>query len=191
MIIEGLSWATHAFLSGIRHGIRTGNLDQVLTRPVDAQYMISIHKADPEDWARVATAVIIFAVFLGGLNISFISFLFYLYLIFNAYIIVYSLTLFANTISFWVIEGTYSWHIAMDIVRMSQYPTDIFFHKVVRIFFSSIIPIAFIATIPAKILIHGPRFDLIVASTVLVVIFFTISRKFWLYALRHYSSASS
>jgi len=191
MIIEGLIWATSAYLSGVGDSIRRGALDQLITKPVDTQFLVSIWRADPEDWIRVVTGIIIISTVFDKINFSILNLLFYVLLLFNSYIIVYSFILFLKTFSFWIINN-YSLNMLADhILRLSQYPTDIFFHKIIRIFFSTVIPLAFIATMPAKILIHGPKLDLIFYSCLLAFVFFVGSRKFFLYGLKHYSSASS
>lgn len=195
MLVEGLMWATCAYLGGISENIRQGTLDSLLVKPVGTQFLASVQRADPEDWARVVTAIIIFIYSFKNLGFSgfdlLINIIFYILLIFSAYVIIYSITLIIKSVSFWVIDGGSLWSMVENVTKMSQYPTDIFFHKIARIIFSTAIPLAFIATVPAKILIHGPRIDLIACSFCLAFVFFVISRKFWLYALRHYSSASS
>lgn len=195
MLVEGLIWATCAYLAGISSNIRLGTLDYLLVKPIETQFLVSIWRGDPEDWSRVVTALIVFFFALGGIklpaSVLFVNIFYYLILIFCAYIIVYSITLIVRTFSFWIIESRAFWGITDTLTKMSQYPTDIFFHKTVRVFFSAVIPLAFVATVPAKVLIYGPRLDLIFFAVLLAVIFFIISRKFWLYGLKHYASASS
>lgn len=195
MIIEGLMWATCAYLCGITNNIKTGIMDLIITKPVDTQYLVSVWRGDPEDWVRVATALFVFVYAVLRLDISGFNALknlfFYAILIFNAYVIMYSITLVLKSITFWSIESMGVNMFNQKITKMSQYPSDIFIHKIIRIFFSTVIPLAFIATVPAKILINGFNLYLFASSCLLAVLFFFISRKFWLYALKHYSSASS
>ncbi len=195
MLIEGLSWVICAELAGITKNIRSGNLDGMITKPISTQFLVSVWRADPEDWARIVTAMIVLTYSVSRLGLAWpeimINGIFYLVLIFNAFVITYSLTLFIKSQAFWVIETGNLWMMTNQIIRVSQYPTDIFFHKAVRILFSTVIPLAFMATVPAKIFIHGFDFWLVSSSIVLAVIFFFASRKFWKFALKHYSSASS
>jgi len=195
MIIEGLMWATCAYLAGISSNIKTGEMDCIIVKPVDTQFLVSVYKGDPEDWSRVITALLVLIYAVKNLDIAGIvlakNIFFYIILLFNSFIIIYSITLVVKSISFWTIEAGALWRFGQNITEMSKYPTDIFFHKAVRIIFSTIIPIAFIATVPAKILIFGFDFYLIFFSFILAISFFAISRKFWLFALKNYSSASS
>lgn len=194
IIIEGLLWATCGYLSGMDDNIGRGRLDQLLVKPMDIQFSISVWRADPEDWIRVLTGLIILIVSVQKLNLSsglFLNLGFYILLMFNAFIIIYSFLLAGKTLLFWLVNANSLRYLMEHIIRMSEYPTDIFFHKAVKLFFSIVIPLAFVATIPAKILIHGPKLDLIFYSCLLAVVFFFGSRKFFLYGLKHYSSASS
>lgn len=195
MIVEGMLWATVAMVSGVATNIRTGLFDVLLTKPISPQFMASVWRSDPEDWMRVVTAMIVFASNVPALNLSSTELIIngsvYILLLVNAYIIVYSIFLMIKTINFWVINGNSMHMIGEVIIQSSKQPVDIFFHKAIRIIFSSVIPLAFIATVPAKILIHGPKLNLIIYSYLLAGIFFYISRKFFLYGLKHYESASS
>lgn len=195
MIVEGVLWATCAFLYSITLQVRAGTLDILMVKPMDTQLLVSISMGDPEDWARVATAFVVFFYASSALGLSVLAFavnsMLYLYLIFCACVILYSITLLIRTLSFWLTEGGNLWSIVDTITKTSQYPTDIFFQKFVRIFFSSVIPVAFLATVPAKVFIFGPNLRLILGSTILAIFFFAVSRRFWLFGLNHYTSASS
>jgi ABC-2 type transport system permease protein len=195
MLVEGLSWVLCAELAGITKNIRSGNLDGMITKPISTQFLVSVWRADPEDWARIITAIIVLAFSISHLALAWseviINGVLYFILIFNAFIITYSLTLIIKSQAFWVVETGNLWMMTNQVIRVSQYPTDIFFHRIVRLLFSTVIPLAFMATIPAKIFIRGFDFWLISASIALAAVFFYASRRFWKFALRHYSSASS
>lgn len=195
MLIEGLMWGTCAYLNGLTKNIQAGTLDGLLVKPVDSQFLVSIWQSDPEDWMRVVTAFVVFIIAIRGLDFSQSNFavnlIFYLFLLFNSYWIIYSITLFIRSISFWTTESEGLWKILESFTRLSQYPTDIFYHQIAKFIFTAIIPLAFISTVPAKILIHGPNIKLILASTLIALIFFIASRKFFHFGLKHYSSASS
>jgi len=195
MILEGLMWATCSFISGIQRNVRMGTMDMIITRPIDTQFLVSVWRADPEDWMRPFTALIIFGININGLGVwgasLFFNICFYFIMLFFGFLILYSITLFIKTVAFWVIEGSALWSLGDTVSKLSQYPTDIFFHKSVKMFFSIIIPVTFMTTIPVKILINGPKFSLMFYSFLLVLIFFIASRKFFHFGLKNYKSASS
>jgi ABC-2 type transport system permease protein len=69
----------------------------------------------------------------------------------------------------------------------------VIFPRIFRFVFGWIIPVVIIANIPARLLIKPLgqpgwlMLHLVIASTII----FWLSRFFWRFALRHYSSASS
>lgn len=195
MFVEGLIWATCAFLGEVWRFIQQGTLDMLLVKPVDAQFLASISRGDPEDWMRIITAGLVFWQALGGLGLTasqlLISLPFYFLLIFNAYIILYSISLMIRCISFWLVQVNSLWVILDRVTSASKYPTDIFVHRAVRVFFSTAVPLAFMATVPAKVLIDGPSLAPILGSTAVAAAFFYASRRIWLLGLKNYSSASS
>jgi len=195
MLVEGLMWATCAFLTGISKNIQRGTMDFILSKPIDPQFMVTIWRADPDDWGRVLTALLVFGYAIKHLDmpagILIAHFPLYLLMMLSSYIILYSLVLFIKSLSFWFIEANSLSDFIFNTIFYSQYPTDIFFHKAVRIFFSTVIPLAFMATVPAKILLHGFDLKLVGSSIILAAVFFIFSRKFWKYSLKYYSSASS
>jgi len=60
-----------------------------------------------------------------------------------------------------------------------------------KIFFSVFIPIAFITTIPSEVFLGLSQLWKIVLEVIVASVFLITSRKFWLFALKFYSSASS
>jgi len=71
-----------------------------------------------------------------------------------------------------------------------RYPVTIY-RGVVRALLTFIIPIAFVTTFPATALLG--RLDQSTAWTgvIFAIVFFIASNRFWNFAIRHYSSASS
>ena len=60
-----------------------------------------------------------------------------------------------------------------------------------RIFFSVFIPIAFITTIPSEVFLGLSQLWKILLEVIVATVFLMTSRKFWLFAIKFYSSASS
>ncbi len=194
MILEGAMWVLCAYLCAISRLIKEGALDSLLVKPIDAQFLASAWQGDPEDSVRLFSGVAVLLYAWQNLGIAFgqalVNLIFYALLMACAFFILYGIVLVTRSVSFWVIEA-YSLHSIVDsITKMSQYPANIFYHAIARLIFSTLIPLAFMATIPAKIFIHGFDWQLAGASFLAAAIFFYGSRRFWLFALRHYSSAS-
>ncbi|MFH0854834.1 MAG: ABC-2 family transporter protein [bacterium] len=190
VFIEATAWATCSFMNELRRYIRDGNLDGVITKPIDAQFLASVSKVDPEDLSRFIIAIGIIIYVLSHIHFSLIDFLLYFFILFNGFIIFYSILVLIAVIAFWVVENRALFFISKNIIQISQYPTDIY-TGIMKTVFSFIIPIAFIATVPAKVLSGWYDWKLVMESFIIAGIFFYLSRKFFLFGLRHYSSASS
>jgi ABC-2 type transport system permease protein len=54
-----------------------------------------------------------------------------------------------------------------------------------------VLPVAFLATIPAKALLGKASGAFLLFAAAWAFAFFVLSRLFWRFALRHYTSASS
>ena len=195
MLIEGLMWASCAYLNALNKNIKDGTLDGIILRPVDTQFLISVWRGDMEDLARVVSGIGVISFALIHLDFAagqlFLNLFLYLILIFCAFIITYSVNVFLRSVTFWTIQGDALFHISMAITRITQYPSDIFFNKAARFATTFVVPIAFMATIPAKILAHGFDWKLASLAVLMAAIFFFSSRWFFHFALKHYESGSS
>ncbi len=195
LIIEGLLWTLFGNLSEIPNFVKSGSLDFVLVKPIDAQFLVSVWRGDIEDLTRIITGggVLFYALFHLGLSGQEAILNLFLYggVLLNALVIAYSFDLIIKSLIFWVTEGKSLFRISGSLLRLSQYPSDIFYQKLIRLFVSSIVPLFFIATVPAKILADGFDKYWLAGSLGMAVLFFSLARWFWLWALRHYSSASS
>jgi ABC-2 type transport system permease protein len=60
-----------------------------------------------------------------------------------------------------------------------------------RLLFTLVIPVAFLTTVPAEVVLGRASTPMLWLGSGLAVGFFVVARQFWLYALRHYTSASS
>lgn len=195
MIIEGLLWLFGARIGELGQRIKKGTLDGLIIRPTDTQFLISFWQCDHEDIPRIVIGVSLVCYGLLNLDLSireiFFNLPFYLILLVNATVITYSLNIMLKTLFFWTITD-YSMHSVLEAFsQIIRYPTDLFQNFFLRSIFTFLIPLAFMATIPAKVLARGFDWKLVLGSCVVTIIFFTLARKFWLYALKRYQSASS
>ncbi len=95
-------------------------------------------------------------------------------------------------VSFWIVRAQGLVYGYFNFLNIARYP-DAIFPPLFRFIFGWIIPVVIVANIPARLLIKSLgqpswlMFHLVIASTII----FWLSRVFWRFALRHYSSASS
>jgi ABC-2 type transport system permease protein len=104
----------------------------------------------------------------------------------------YSIMLALAAVSFWIIRAQGLVYGYFNFLNIARYP-DVIFPWLFRLIFGWVIPVVIIANIPARLLIKslGQPFPLMLHLVIASTIVFWLSRVFWNFALRHYSSASS
>ena len=104
----------------------------------------------------------------------------------------YSIMLSLAAFSFWIVRAQGLVYGYFNFLHIARYP-DVIFPRVFRFIFGWIIPVVIVANIPARLLIKplGQPGWLMLHLVLAGSIAFCLSRVFWRFALRHYSSASS
>lgn len=193
MIVDGIAWLTYkGGMQEIDDRIRKGSLDAILTKPADAQFLTTIARIDLEDSARIVAGTVLLFKGISAVQPPHLAATIPLYLLLVALatIIFYSLRLLVKIPSFWSTKGWGVNAVAFNLFRLAQYPTDIY-KGFARIVYTFLLPIVFVATVPARTLSGVFDWRYIFGALIIAAIFFTISRKTWLWALTRYASASS
>ena len=179
-------------LSEIVKHIREGTLDFVLLKPIDSQFFISLKKINPSGFLEIMLgfSLLLFCVKINqiNLNLSFLSLS--LITITCSICILYSLWFFISTTTIWFVKTWNATEVLRSFLYVGRFPLNSFSFSL-RIFFSVFIPIAFITTIPSEVFLGLSQSWKILLEIIVSLIFLITSRKFWLFALKFYSSASS
>ena len=104
--------------------------------------------------------------------------------------ILYSLWFFISTTTIWFVKTWNATEVLRSFLYIGRFPLNSFSFYL-RIFFSVFIPIAFITTIPSEVFLGLSPLWKILLEVVIAIVFLFTSRKFWLFALKFYTSASS
>lgn len=178
--------------SSLSELVRKGDLDFVLTKPVDNQLFISLQRIYLNQFFRFTIILIIVPFYLRSINIT----------INTSTLMLASLTALTGIIglhgiftiiaclSFWL-ENIWNLNdFFHDILDVSKRPVDIFrgITQQIAIF---VIPVGLIASIPTKVLLRQIHWNFALYSIFTSLALFFLSRFFFKFALRHYSSASS
>src|SRR5207244_4750940 len=104
----------------------------------------------------------------------------------------YSIMLWVAAVSFWIVRAQGLVYGYFNFLNIARYP-DVIYPRIFRMIFGWVIPVVIIANIPARLLIKslGQPVQLMLHLVIASSIIFWLSRVFWRFALRHYSSASS
>lgn len=167
--------------------VKNGELDMVLTKPLDSQFMISFKDTHPGNIYRIIISILIFkyatSLLRGQIILQnlIIGFLF----LTAAIVIYYSLLLLIASLSFYIMEGSLG-ELFENLFSLSRYPVDIF-PKGVRLALT-IIPVVFLVTVPSRVILGKMEFwDWLVIPITGLLFYF--SRRCFLVALRDYTSA--
>ena len=174
--------------------VRTGKLDSLLVLPIDSQFAVSTKQFGLDSIINAALGGVVVCVSLSKLGIvpNPLSILLYLSALIFGIAVHYSIMLGLAAVSFWIIRAQGLVYGYFNFLNIARYP-DVIYPWLFRLVFSWLIPVIIIANIPARLLIKPFQqpawlmFHLIAASSIV----FWLSRLFWRFALRHYSSASS
>ena len=97
---------------------------------------------------------------------------------------------FISTTTIWFVKTWNAIEVLRSFLYIGRFPLNSFSLSL-RIFFSVFIPIAFITTIPSEVFLGLSQLWKILLEVIVATVFLITSRKFWLFALKFYTSASS
>lgn len=174
--------------------IRTGRLDLMLLLPVDAQFSVSTRQFGLDNLVNVAVGVgfVVFSLGKLGMVPGVVQVLCYGVAVCLGAAVHYSIMFSLATLSFWIVRAQGLIYGYYNLVNIARYPAEVF-GGAFRWTFTWLIPVIVVANFPARILVrtsaqpYGLVLELLGVSALAV----GLSRLFWVFALRRYSSASS
>lgn len=171
--------------------IRKGDLDLLLVKPVQSQFMMSFQRVGTANIANFLMAVAWFFWSLSNLpDFSTPRLLWLLIMIPCGFMYIYFFRfMFACTaIIFTRSENLqFIWY---NIYKLGTRPDSIY-ASWMKYILLTVIPVALIASVPARVLMDEPSPWLILWSLCFAPTLIYISTRFWKYCLKFYSSASS
>jgi ABC-2 type transport system permease protein len=180
--------------------IRTGGLDFVLLKPIDAQFLISLRRIE---WASVANFIVAAVLMAYALprvtavNLTAWQVLLYPFYVLAGIGILYSLTIVLAAVSVWLGRNTSIYDFWFYITTFSRYPMEIYQGTIgdwLRRVFTFVLPILVVVNVPARLLAKPMRPEyayLALYAIVATIVSLLVSRWVFQRALMSYRSASS
>lgn len=172
--------------------ILSGEVDLVLIKPLNSQFTLSLAKPYFALFPGVLAGIII--VLVGVRNehiiIHILPLIFSLILLTCGLIIGYGISSIICTLSFWLVNTQPLPYLAEQVSYMARNPHSVYTGGW-KILFAFFIPVSFMVSIPTRALMGYIEWWWIPAAILLASIFLTASAKFWNFALKNYTSASS
>ena len=181
-------------LANLPELVRTGRLDLMLLLPVDAQFSVSTRQFGLDNLVNVGVGAgfVVFSLGKLGLAPSALQIACYLLAICLGSLVHYAIMFSLATLSFWIVRAQGLIYGYFNLIGISRYPDSVF-QGAYRVVFTWLIPVIVVSNVPARLLIRGGanpgQLLLHLGAACLLSLF--LSRLFWNFALRRYSSASS
>lgn len=191
--LDGISSAwLRPNLGAIVTHVREGTLDYVLLKPIDSQFWLSLRKVSPAGLPEifVGLALVAWAAFRAGAQPGFSVLLAATLMLMSAAVILYAIWFLVAATSIWFVKTWNATEVLRALLAAGRFPVSAY-PATLRLVFTFIVPVAFLTTVPAEAILGRAQLPILSLGIFVALTSFLISRVFWQFALRHYTSASS
>jgi ABC-2 type transport system permease protein len=172
--------------------VTEGSLDVILSKPVDAQFWVSLRRVNFNGLSLFGGGVLFlfYAIRLVHIALSIKVIAVYILLVLCGALISYSLWFMLITCAFWYYRIDNISDLFSRVIDIGRYPSAVF-GGILKVIFYTVIPLAVITNFPAEALRGTLTISALLYAFGLTALFLFLSRRFWLFAVSNYSSASS
>ncbi len=190
-VVEGFSQSVlNPNLNRIVDHVQKGTLDFILLKPIDSQFWLSTRHISLWGIPNVLSGIALILYGISKVGVSPVSLLWGTFMLVIGIVILYSLWFMLGTLSVWFVKIYNVTHVLKAIVEGGRFPITAY-PVLYRFFMTFVVPVAFLTTVPAETFLGKGRPLYTMLGLLLSVVFFLLSRSFWRFALRFYTSASS
>src|SRR4051794_6901888 len=176
--------------------VRTGDLDFLLLRPIDEQFLITCRRVD---WATAPNilmgfAVMGFALARLGWPIDAVRVVTFFVTFACGTAIAYSFMLILTSFSVWMVRNQTLMEMWWLFSSLARYPKEIFLGsraEPLGFFFTFCLPILLVANVPSNAMVRTLDPPMVGFTLIATVVLLWVSRRFFRHALQSYRSASS
>ena len=185
------------FLGGnvfeVNNKVRTGDLDFILTKPINPQFFISFRYIN--SYALISISILSILLLQLSYNYHSEQFIIINYVVCFISVILgvsifYSIEFIIACLAFWFRNFSYAGWLAGELIKYSRRPDSIYKQWFRNILFTAL-PMAMIVSVPARMLLFGPNTNLLLLQFFVSIFFLVISILIWNKGLIKYESASS
>ncbi len=171
--------------------VRKGELDLLLTKPINSQFMISFQRVSVSCFGNLMIASGWFVSSLMQLeHFSWPRALWIFLLVPSGFAILYAIRFAMAALSVILVRADNLQFVWYQLYRLGMRPDSIYL-KWLQIIILTILPVGLIASVPARALLDPPETWVYVWSLLAAPLSLWLSSLFWKYALTRYQSASS
>lgn len=172
--------------------VRQGDLDLILIRPVSGLFYVMLRWIKPAEIFMILTGLAVTIVGLaqgsGTRQASGIAQAMVL-VICGVILVSCAWTAIVMTAFWFTTTGPVS-NVVADVMQAGKYPLS-FYPAAIRLFFSFVFPVGFASTFPVDALVGRGSWNIVLVGIALSILALLLLRRWWHFAIRFYSSASS
>lgn len=172
--------------------IQRGTFDFALTKPADAQVLISIREFRIWQATDALIGLGVMGVALSELQMGlglWQALAFLLALICGA-VMIYSFWLMLTTVAFWVVRMEEMVNLFEGVYAAGRWPVGVY-PDWLRTGLTFLVPVAFAVTVPAEALTNRLTPQTLIGAVLFSILLAVIARLFWKHGLKSYSGASA
>lgn len=179
-------------LTRFMEDVRLGTLDFTLTKPVDAQLLVSMRQIEVWKLIDVAVGLLVLAVAMVqlGANIGVTEAAAFLIALIAGISVIYSFLMILATFAFWFVRLDNILQIFQSMYEAGRWPIGIY-PPWLRTILTFLVPVGFAITVPAEGLVGRMTPTTLLATIAFAVVLPLVARWFWRIGIRHYSGASA
>jgi ABC-2 type transport system permease protein len=176
--------------------IRQGDLDFVLIKPVNSQFLVSLRYTDYASIinSSVGLLMIGFALHQMGAAVTLPGLLLFAGLVINSVLILYTMMFCLSAMTFWMGRSSNLFELYWQLGQFGRYPGEIYgeiYRFGLRLLLLTAIPMLVVTNFPATVLFRGLGAGWLVFGFALGLTFFCLTILVWNKGLGRYRSASS
>jgi ABC-2 type transport system permease protein len=172
--------------------VRDGKLDFALTKPEDAQLIVSFRALQLWQLTEILSGACVVAVGVARLNapVDAVHLLAFVVLLVVGAVLVYCFWLVLATLAFWLVNTWFLSEMFEGIYQVGRWPIGMY-PGWLRYSMTYLVPIGFAVTVPAQAVTHRLEWQTAVVALVFAAALVVFARWFWRVGLRRYSGASA
>ena len=172
--------------------VREGKLDFALTKPEDAQVLVSVREVRIWQVVDVFSGLAVLGVGLSRIttDVGVLDAVGFLVALTVGAVLIYCFWLVVATGAFWVVNMWHAVELFDGIYLTGRFPVGIY-PGWLRYSVTFLVPIAFAVTVPAEALTSRLEWQTLALAVGFAVVLFALTRRFWRFGLRRYSGASA
>lgn len=177
-------------LNKIVNYVQQGTLDFVLLKPISSQFWLSSNTLSPWGLPDLVFGGILVGHAGSRLGLQISDYLLSGIPLLFGLISLYSLWFILGATSIWFVKIYNVTEVLRGLLEAGRFPMAAY-PTAYRFFFTFVVPVAFLTTIPAEAALGRAELGWVVGAGLLAGGLLLVSRSFWKFALRFYTSASS